>query len=203
MTGRRLSALLLYAAFAASGVAAIFYQLIWQRALLNLYGVQVESVTIVVTGFLVGLGLGTILGGWLADRWPSAALRVFAVLEGSMACAGAVSIDVFRRVGAATADAGIVETSGLVLALLIVPTALMGATLPVLAGYGVRVTRNAGAGVSGFYAANTLGSAAGAIAAVLFVVGTLGQQGTVWAAAGINAIVAVAAVVADRIGSPR
>jgi predicted membrane-bound spermidine synthase len=63
-TGR----LALHAAFFLSGAAAIIYQLIWQRVLLGLYGSSIESVTVVVTAFMVGLGVGSLAGGWIADR---------------------------------------------------------------------------------------------------------------------------------------
>ena len=49
--------------FFASGFPALLYQIVWQRALFAIYGVNVETVTIVVTVFLLGLGLGSLAGG--------------------------------------------------------------------------------------------------------------------------------------------
>ena len=51
-----------------SGAAALLYQVVWQRALFSVYGVNIESITIVVTGFMLGLGLGSLLGGQLSLR---------------------------------------------------------------------------------------------------------------------------------------
>ena len=49
--------------FFFSGFPALIYQLTWQRALFRIFGVNIESVTIVVTAFMLGLGLGSLAGG--------------------------------------------------------------------------------------------------------------------------------------------
>src|SRR6185295_16075978 len=54
--------------FFVSGFPALIYQLAWQRALFRIFGVNIESVTIVVTAFMLGLGLGSLAGGWLSTR---------------------------------------------------------------------------------------------------------------------------------------
>src|SRR5579871_5571519 len=53
----------LYALFFVSGIPALLYQIVWQRSLFAIYGVNVQSVTIVVTAFMLGLGLGSLGGG--------------------------------------------------------------------------------------------------------------------------------------------
>src|SRR5262252_2519141 len=58
----------LYLFFFVSGFPALLYQIVWQRALFTLYGVNIESVTMVVTAFMVGLGLGSLLGGVVSRR---------------------------------------------------------------------------------------------------------------------------------------
>ena len=47
---------------------ALIYQLLWQRALFTMFGINVEAVTLVVAGFLMGLGFGSFFGGWLFDQ---------------------------------------------------------------------------------------------------------------------------------------
>jgi len=64
-------------AFFLSGAAALIYQVVWQRLLFVVVGVDIESVTIVVSTFMMGLGVGAILGGWLADIFPRRILLVF------------------------------------------------------------------------------------------------------------------------------
>ena len=54
--------------FFFSGMPALIYQLVWQRALFRIFGVHIESVTIVVTAFMLGLGLGSLAGGRLSTR---------------------------------------------------------------------------------------------------------------------------------------
>ena len=66
---------LLHGVFILSGVSALIYQLVWQRALLMLYGSNSESVAMVVAAFLMGLGIGSLLGGWVT-KWPGAPLGV-------------------------------------------------------------------------------------------------------------------------------
>jgi spermidine synthase len=54
--------------FFFSGFPALIYQLTWQRELFRIFGVNSESVTIVVSAFMLGLGLGSLAGGWLSVR---------------------------------------------------------------------------------------------------------------------------------------
>ena len=54
--------------FFFSGFPALIYQLIWQRELFLIFGTNIELVTIVVTAFMLGLGLGSLAGGWLSKR---------------------------------------------------------------------------------------------------------------------------------------
>src|SRR5712692_4730507 len=57
-----------YLLFFLSGFPALLYQIVWQRALFTIYGVNVESVTVVVSAFMLGLGLGSLAGGSLSKR---------------------------------------------------------------------------------------------------------------------------------------
>ena len=54
--------------FFFSGFPALIYQLTWQRALFRIFGVNTESVTIVVTAFMLGLGLGSLAEAVRAAR---------------------------------------------------------------------------------------------------------------------------------------
>ena len=62
----------LYLVFLVSGFAALLYQVVWQRALYAIYGINIESVTMVVTAFMLGLGLTYLAASgvniWLARR---------------------------------------------------------------------------------------------------------------------------------------
>src|SRR5262249_59493759 len=58
----------LYLLFFLSGFPALFYQIVWQRSLFAIYGVNIESVTVVVSAFMLGLGAGSLAGGRLSAR---------------------------------------------------------------------------------------------------------------------------------------
>ena len=80
-------------AFFLSGFAALVYQVAWQRLLFVVVGVDIESVTIVVSTFMFGLGVGALLGGILADRFPQCILLAFCLFEAAIAAYGLVSAD--------------------------------------------------------------------------------------------------------------
>src|SRR5438552_16839429 len=85
--------------FFFSGFPALIYQLTWQRALFRIFGVNVESVTIVVTAFMLGLGLGSLAGGWLSNRRGIPLLPLLAVIELLTGAFGIFSLGIFDRVG--------------------------------------------------------------------------------------------------------
>lgn len=57
-----------YLLFFISGFPALICQIVWQRAMFALYGVNIESVTVIVSVFMLGLGLGSLAGGWLSRQ---------------------------------------------------------------------------------------------------------------------------------------
>jgi len=177
-------------AFLLSGFSAIIYQLIWQRVLSGIYGSSAEPVTVVVTGFMIGLGVGSLAGGWLADRAGVNGRLVFAAIELGIGLVGFVSIPLFHWAGSLTSGVGIGGLWAVVLALLVVPTALMGASLPVLTAFATERSHNVGVSLALLYGMNTLGAAAGALLAAFFIVGGLGQQGSVVFAASLNFVAA-------------
>ncbi len=85
----------LYAVFLLSGFAALLYQLVWQRALFTIYGIDITSVTVMVTVFMLGLGVGSLVGGELSRRAPRSALRIFALVELGAGAFGVFSLPLF------------------------------------------------------------------------------------------------------------
>lgn len=182
----------MYPVFFLSGFAALLYQIVWQRSLFTIYGTSMESVTIVVTAFMLWLGFGSLAGGALSKDERRPLPLLFALAELGIGVFGFFSLGLFARVGAATTSAGALEIGLLSMGLLLIPTLLMGATLPLLVAHLVREIGNVGRSVGVLYFVNTLGSAAGSIAAALFVLGALGQAGSVRLAAAVNVTVALA-----------
>src|ERR1017187_10471688 len=121
--------------FFFSGFPALIYQLTWQRALFRIFGVNIESVTIVVTAFMLGLGLGSLAGGWLSKRRGIPLLPLLGGIELMTGAFGFVSLAIFDKVGEFTIGLSLPATAAVTLALVVVPTLLMGATLPVLVSH--------------------------------------------------------------------
>jgi predicted membrane-bound spermidine synthase len=160
---------LYYTLFFLSGCSALIYQIVWQRTLFTLFGVNIESVTIVVTVFMLGLGLGSLLGGCSLESSHNSLARAFGLIELSIGTFGAASLWIFHRVASLTAGISLTNTAIVAFALLLIPTLLMGSTLPLLAEHFVRHTRNVGASVGLLYSVNTLGSGIACLLAAIFL----------------------------------
>lgn len=181
----------LFPVFVLSGVSALIYQLVWQRMLLMIYGSNVESVAMVVAAFLMGLGIGSLIGGHISQREHLPLVLFFSAAELGVGAYGLCSVTLFHWVGGMTSGAGSVMTGVLAFALVFIPTLLMGATLPLLVAHQVRACGSVGKSVSWLYFVNTLGAALGAFIAALWLLRTCGLSGSVKVAASLNAVVAV------------
>ncbi len=192
-----------YSAFFLSGFAALVYQLAWQRVLFTLYGTNVESVTLVVTAFMLGLGLGSLLGGVLSERrqWPLFAL--FGGMETTIGIFGLFSLRLFEAVGRWTLGLSTLQTGLAAFLLLLFPTMLMGATLPVLVAQLVRRSGNVGRSLGLLYFINTLGSAVAALAAALLLLGALGLHNSVRLAALCSVSAGASVLVPSLLGGRR
>src|SRR6202161_4243765 len=103
------------------GFPALFYQLVWQRALFRIFGVNIESVTIVVAAFMLGLGLGSLAGGFLSERRGIPLLRLLAGIELATGAFGLASLNIFDWVGEFTIGLPLPAMAVVSLALVIVP----------------------------------------------------------------------------------
>jgi spermidine synthase len=177
--------------FLISGFAALIYQIVWQRTLFAAFGVNIESITLIVSLFMVGLGLGSMAGGAISARFPDRAPLLFLLCETGIGLFGVVSLPLIHAVSRATLHGTAFQVGLAVFALLSVPTMLMGATLPLLVGHLYRHYRNVGKSVGLLYCINTIGSAIACFvtAGLLFV--AFGQQGAVIVAASSNLLVGV------------
>ncbi len=184
-----------YVLFFFSGFPALLYQIVWQRALFTIYGVNIESVTVIVTAFMLGLGLGSLGGGWLSKRPAMPLLAVFAAIELGISCFGLVSLKIFHAVASFTAGNSALETGIITFAMLLIPTALMGSTLPLLVAHLVRRNGNVGESVGVLYSVNTFGSAIACFLTAYILMRAFGESGSTRIAGLINACVAATAFV--------
>ena len=147
--------------FFTSGVAALVYQVCWQRLLFSAFGIDIDSVTIIVSVFMLGLGLGALVGGDLADRRPDLALRFFALAEFGIGIFGVFSPTLIRAAGDAFVTAPQWQVAIANFLLLLIPTCLMGATLPILVAHVTRIWGSVGKSIGMLYQVNTFGAAIG------------------------------------------
>jgi MFS family permease len=154
--------------FFLSGIAALVYQVCWERMLFVAFGVDIESVTIIVSAFMFGLGIGALIGGELADRFPRHTLTLFSVTELLTGAFGVLSPALIHGVGEMAMRGSPATVAIANFLLLLCPTALMGATLPILMSYVVRWYGTVGISIGLLYFINTLGAAVGAAATGLF-----------------------------------
>ena len=183
--------------FFASGAAGLIYEVVWSKEFSYLLGNSLHAVATVVAAFLGGLALGArFLGTTLSRRGDGA--RTYAWLECGVGVLGLASLPLlhgldplvgalYRGLGADSAGFALARFA-ILFAVLLPPTALMGATLPVLVAHLGRGF--VGEELAGLYAVNTFGAVAGSVVAGFALLPGVGLAGTVWVAAGLNFLVA-------------
>jgi spermidine synthase len=183
-----------YILFFISGSPALVYQIVWQRSLFTLYGLNIQSVTVIVTVFMLGLGLGSLAGGRLSAIKGINTLRAFGSIELLIGLFGTFSLRLFHWIAQLTAGASTLSTAAISFFLLLIPTMLMGSTLPLLVEHRVRQTSNVGDSVGSLYCVNTLGSAVACFLVSAFLMRILGQSGSVRVAVAVNLMVGSSAL---------
>ena len=207
---------LLLACFLLSGFAALLYQTAWTRELSFVFGTSELAVAAVLAAYMGGLTLGAAAAARFAARLRRPILA-YGLLELAIAVS-ALAVPAGIRVvdalyirllgGASGLPEGVAGASALLqlagaFAVLLPPTAFMGATLPLLARYAVRSERQLGSRVGVLYAVNTAGAIAGTVCAAFWLIPELGLRHTVWVGAALNgAVFALAALLARGASLP-
>jgi hypothetical protein len=184
---------MLFPLFFISGFAALLYQVVWQRVLFSEIGSNTESVTIIISIFMLGLGIGSFLGGWLTKTFPDRLPHLFVAIELFIGVFGLVSIIAIRGLAAELLHVPSPVTFAVMALLLFLPTTCMGATLPILVTHLNSTLQNVGRSVGLLYAINTLGSAMGAILTVHLLFLITGLEGVTYVAATLNLTVSLVA----------
>jgi len=190
--------------FFLSGATGLIYELLWVRVLYQSFGSTIQSVTTVVAAYMGGLGLGAWLFGRRADRSPRPAV-LYGWLEIAIGIFGILSplvLGVAHSVYIATASALALDGAasvalrfGLAALVLLIPTTLMGGTLPVL----TRALMGEDRGLlkpslGRLYGLNTLGAMMGTALAGFFLIEFVGVRMSLWLTAAINLAIGVAAI---------
>ena len=195
--------------FLLSGAAGLFYEAVWSRYLSLFVGHDAYAQVLTLVIFLGGMGLGA----WFVSR-RSAGLRdplfVYAVVEAVIGVFGLAFHDLlylpvtgwaydhlFPALGGGFA---VVLSKWTLAALLILPQSiLLGATFPLMsAGVLRRLPELPGRVLSLLYFSNSLGAAAGVLIAGFVLYALAGLPGTLAAAAMLNLLVALGAMVVAR-----
>lgn len=193
--------------FVVSGATGLLYEVAFSKVLATIFGATAYAVSTVLSAFMAGLALGSYLGGRVAHRLraPLAGYGLAEILVGLMCAATPWAFDGIAAAYLALAgntQSFVVLTAArgfLTFVVIVLPTTCMGATLPFLARL---VTADSGgeARLPRLYALNTLGGASGSLLSAYLVLPLLGIRGTMRAAAIVNIVIGITAIVLARRG---
>ena len=188
-----------------SGAASLFYEVCWIRKAGLFFGSTTFALATVLAVFFLGLAIGSALAGRLAMSLHRS-LRIYGIVELAIAVFGLASnalLDVADEgygalYGWADGSAPWIALARLVLvaAVILVPTVLMGATVPLLARATIRRHHSLGFAAGGLYGINALGAATGAALAGFVTLPILGLATTIHLGAALNVLCGVAVLLA-------
>lgn len=194
----------------ASGACSLIDEVVWVRLLKLTLGNTVYATSIVVSVFMAGLALGALIMGRYCDRVRKH-LRLYASLEAlitisalslpwMLKVADTVYVRLYQAYHPTHVQLMIVQVI-ISATILLVPTMLMGSTLPLLGRFVTALEREAGHLVGKLYALNTLGAALGCFLAGFFLIRAFGVMGTLYIAATLNLLVAFGGWFLSRFSS--
>lgn len=193
--------------FAASGSVGLIYEVVWKDIFTLVFGNTTYAISVVISVFMAGLALGSFVFGRLADR-ARRHLLIYALLELGIAASALLvpqalhhAEALYRLVFRATQSPALLTAVQVVVSagILLVPTFLMGGTLPVLSRFIAALRGQVGPSVGILYGLNTLGAAAGAFITGFVLIKDLGTLSTIYLAASANFALAAAFLLLRRL----
>jgi spermidine synthase len=198
---------LVAACFFLSGATGLIYEVLWARMLGLVFGATTLAVSTVLAAFMGGLALGSALAGRTGAR-VKRPVRAYGLLEIGIALYALVVPLLFSLVDNLYAiiwqhfHPGFFVFSLwrflLSCVMLLVPTTLMGATLPLLSAALVRSAGQTSTSVTKLYTRNLAGAICGSIVAGFLLLPIFGVRATIYTAAVINIIIGIVTILADR-----
>lgn len=189
--------------FCISGASGLAYEVLWTRQMSFVLGGSALAVSTVLAVFMGGLGLGSFLGGRIADRSKKplhlyAAAQILIALFGLLtptllSASGSVYLELHRLLGSTPLLSTIARAIAASL-IMLVPTTLMGATLPFIVRFFVRRIDNLGRGLGLLYGVNTMGGVIGAGYMGYYSVLQYGVQNSIMVASAGNFIAGLGAL---------
>lgn len=194
--------------FFFSGMSGLIYQIVWTRMLVLIFGNTMLATSTVLSAFMAGLAAGSYVFGKFADKRPRGLLRVYALLEAGvgvyallfpllLSVVGPIYTSLYQSLTGSLVAVNLVRFS-ICFVLIVVPTFLMGATLPVLIKRFVKGTQTIGRHVGLLYGLNTTGAVVGSVICGFLFLKLLGMQMATLVAVGINLLVALLAWVLGK-----
>jgi predicted membrane-bound spermidine synthase len=191
-----------FCVFACSGFCSLLYQVVWVRLAFSHFGVITPVFSCVLSVFMFGLGLGSLLGGSWA-RWCSARLALspaglYGAIEGTIGF-GAFAVpwlfqageDWLLKSGQAASSNSYLFASGILIFVALLPwCTLMGATIPVMMTFIRQVEPHNSSSFSFLYVANVIGAMAGTVLSALVLIELFGFRETSIIAAVVNFLLA-------------
>ncbi len=187
--------------FLVSGFCSLLYEIVWLRLSMAQFGVTTALVSIVLSVFMAGLGLGSWVSGRLLRSYEAQlrdqALRLYAAIE-LMIGISAILVPYELATGRSLLESTGLSSSGAYylfcgvwMAFTLIPwCACMGATIPVaMLAIRNRIPAESGRSFSFLYVANVLGGALGTILPLLIIEG-IGFRGTLKVGAVLNVMLA-------------
>ena len=196
--------------FIFSGASGLIYQVIWMRQLTLIFGSTVFATSTVLTAFMAGLALGSFYFGRKIDESEQSPLRIYALLEAGigafclvwpliLSVLGALYVLIHRNVTSEFYTLSLIRFL-LTFAVILIPSTLMGGTLPVLTRFFVKRLEQLGTNIGVLYALNTFGAVIGTVAAGFFLLEAFGIRWTLGIGIAINfAVAAIALVLTQRV----
>ena len=198
---------LLFAFFFVSGALGLMYEVVWLRMLGLVFGHTVYAITTVLTAFMAGLAVGSFLLGRRAPQirnliraygWLEIGIGLYcALIPLLLTAASSLYLAIYHSLGLSSNAFSVVQFL-IIFALLLVPTTLMGGTLPILSQALAKSHFGLGRMISALYAANTFGAVAGVAFAGYVLLPALGNRATTTVAAIANVVVGVMAIAYGR-----
>jgi spermidine synthase len=179
-------------------MTSLIYEVVWTRYLTSVFGSSNYSVSTVLTSFMAGLALGSLLAAKLPKRFSSfSPLSLYIVLEALIGVFAFFSPELFLLLKKLSlqilplesyldASSGLWVKFLLSFFLLAVPTLFMGATFPILCFYVAENKADLKRSVGELYAVNTSGAVLGTFLAGFVLLHTVGVNNSVRMAALIN-----------------
>ena len=197
---------ILFALFFVSGFCGLLYQIVWMRLAFASFGIIAPVISVVISVFMLGLALGSWLGGRLITRLTRetrlSAIVFYAGAEfligvGAFAVPSlfAIGETSLLRMGESNSFPYLVLSAAAIAVSLFPWCVCMGTTFPLMMAYVKETDRADARSFSFLYTANVFGAMCGTVLTATVLVELLGFQHTLWVAGVANLMIAAVSLV--------